>query len=227
MKVFLTPILATFLLWPLGLTTVHSAGDIYDHDTRLWSGFTWRQFKSGNWSGDLHGELRWFDDISRVGAYVIQQKIHYRVNSKTVIGLGPSFINLEKEKAPDNNKIRAEFQASQILFQNQEITFSTRNRLELRWWQANDRETEPMTRHQLKFAKRASFLPCLTKISISNEFFYDWYRSDFNENRFFPVSLHFSSSKKNTSAILYLQVRSRKRLEIWQEAYILGLTLII
>jgi hypothetical protein len=202
------------------------AGDIYDHDTRLWSGLTWRQFKRGKWRGDFHGELRWFSNITRVGAYVLQQKVHYQLGPKTILGVGPSFINLEKEKAPDNNKIRAEFQLTQSLWSNQVVNFSTRNRLELRWWQNNNRETEPMTRHQLKLEVKTSLLPSLVKYSLSNEFFYDWYRSDFNENRFFPVNLHFNFIESGLSSVIYLQVRSRKFLKTWQEAYILGVSLI-
>lgn len=206
----------------LCLTPSYGAGDVYDHDYRLWSSFTWDVFQKDKVKGTFHNEIRWFENISRVGAYVIQPKIHYQLGEGTVIGLGPSFINLEKEKAPDNNKIRAEFQVVQKLWQAQEHSVSMRHRLELRWWQANDRETEPMTRQRFSYFRKSNVLPQLVKIGVSNEFFYDWYRSDFNENRFYPINLVFKGRESKVITTIFFQVRSRKRLEQWQEAYVFG-----
>ncbi len=213
------------ILFFLSLTLSYGAGDIYDHDYRLWSSFTWDVFQKNKVKGTFHNEVRWFENISRVGAYVIQPKIHYQVANGTEIAFGPSFINLEKEKAPNNNKIRAEFQVVQKLWQISGHSISMRHRLELRWWEANNRETEPMTRQRFSYFKKSNLLPSLLKIGVSNEFFYDWYRSDFNENRFFPINLVFKGKDSKLMTTLFFQVRSRKTLEQWQEAYIFGVNI--
>ncbi len=205
-----------------GLPSTRVFAHEFDGDFRIWNEFMWRQYKGERWQTYTWGELRWVDDASRLGVWFLQQKAYYKVTPGLSVGGGGAWIEIKRETSPSTTLARLEFEANPTFKLGEHTSLQWRNRLETQWWQNNDWTTEIVTRHRFRLTHKASWLPRMTRLESSNEFFFDWYDGGFNENRLRPFDIHFQFWNK-TSNNIFFQLRSLKRSGSWTHAYTLGI----
>ncbi len=195
----------------------------YANDFRIWNEFMWTQHKGERWLAFGYGELRWVDDASHVGAWVLQQKVYHQANSWLQLGTGPGWIEIEQPDKSWNTLARLELEANCIHRLSSGEVFALYNRLETRWWENRDWETEYVTRHRLFYLRSANWLPRMLRYEFSNELFYDFSENRINENRFRPANFFFRLSENSTFNV-FTQLRSlrSKRDGHWSHAYIVG-----
>jgi hypothetical protein len=196
----------------------------FDKDFRFWNEFMWRQYTGDRWNTYTWGELRWVDDASELGTWLLQQKVIYKAKPDLSFGAGFAWIEIQNADDSWNRMSRLELEVTPR-WQISDIALITlRNRLETRWWESRGDRTEFVSRHRLRYARNANWFGSMERYEFSNEVFIDFSGEGFNENRFRPVNLFFkfhNDGLYNT----FFQVRSRKlgADRHWEHAYMLGL----
>lgn len=192
----------------------------FDGDTRIWQELMIREHKGEKWTAYTWAELRYFNDASDLNLWFVQQKFYYKLRPNLSVGTGPAWIEVKKSTGW-NTLARWEFELVPTWKFDDGSSLQFRNRLETRWWESRDYDTEFVSRHRLRYSKPADWLPRMKRFEMSNEIFIDYRKGEFNENRFRLYDLHFSAFDKST-VNTFFQVRSRKPGDDWQHAYIFG-----
>lgn len=200
------------------------ANAAFDGDVRMWNELMVRQYKGERWQTYTWSELRWFNDIRDLDLWFFQQKVYYKVDPIWSVGGGPAWIEVQNARGEWNTLARMEFEINPTWRIGEQTTLQFRNRLETRWWETRDYETELVSRHRLRLSHKASWLPHMNRIEMSNEFFFDYRVGAYNENRLRVFDIHFDSIR-GTTMNAFFQIRSRRGGDgdDWDHAYILGL----
>ncbi len=195
----------------------------FDKDFRFWNTLLVQQYKDAKWSTFTYAEARWIDDANKIGAWVAQQKLYYQWKPNLSLGVGPGWIELKDADGGWNTLARMEFEINPSWQIGNQSRLSLRNRLETRWWESRDYQTELVSRHRLHFSRPGNWLPGMTHFGISNEFFFDYRVGAYKENRFRPIQISFDAGERKRFN-LFLQVRSMRSGDgaDWKHAYILG-----
>lgn len=119
-----------------------------------------------------------------------------------------------------NRQHRAEIEVNPNWFPTDWLKVKMRNRVEFRWIEGQGSDN---TRYRQRWMFDVPFkdqLP-LKSIYASSEFFYDFAKNEYNENRSIPIGLNFKINKK-LGGSLYYMVQSRKGTNDWSSNQILG-----
>ena len=192
-------------------------------DFRFWNEFLWKQYKDDHWLAYAYAELRWVNDASYIGTWVLQQKAYYQANNWLQLGGGPAWIEVEQPTGGWNSLARIELEANLISKRKTGSMIGLINRLETRWWESRDWDTEFVSRHRILYSRTANWLPRMAWFEFSNEIFFDYNQGRFNENRFRPANLFFKMTEKSTINV-FAQLRSIRSVTDgrWNHAYIMG-----
>ncbi|MGB0373150.1 MAG: DUF2490 domain-containing protein [Opitutales bacterium] len=220
MKHLITPLLITIV--GMTLTPLHSRAQ-YDGDVRIWQELMIREYKGDRFQAYTWAELRYFDDASRLGLWFVQQKLYYKVNPHLSVGTGPAWIEVEGSNGIWNTMARWEFELNPTVKFEDGSSIQFRNRLETRWWESRDFDTEFVSRHRIRYSRPADWFPRMKRFEMSNEFFFDYRTGSYSENRLRLFDMHFDAFEK-TTANTFFQIRSRRPggRGDWQHAYIIG-----
>lgn len=199
-----------------------SAQSSFDGDWRQWTEFMLQEYKEGNFSSYTWGELRFFDDTSRLGLWYLAQKNYWQLNPRWQAGAGVGFLQVMAPGNGDNNDLwRLELEINPQWKVGEKDKITLRNRLEPRWWENRDYELMYVSRHRLLWSHPARWLPGMTHFESSIEPFFDYDVGEINENRFRPVAFFFKMGEKG-SFNTFFQVRSLKIRGDWEHAWIWG-----
>lgn len=193
-----------------------------------WDKDYWQHFTIKNWEHDkcklyTTGEIR-FRGISNAYHYRLTENFAYKALPFLDFELHYSYILNRAPKNPTvgfRNTSRLEIELNPY-FKINDITFKLRNRLELLKMQ-DISQIMYITRHRASITFPIKNHRFLTGIRISDEFFYNYDINKFNQNRFFPLELLFSPTKK-TSFNVYIMIRSlyNAGLRVWDKSLVLG-----
>lgn len=195
----------------------------FDGDVRLWQELMVREYKGERLQTYTWAELRYVDDVSRLGVWLLQQKVYYTVRPNVSVGTGPAWIEVQDGDGNWNTLARWEFEINPSIRFDDGSSIQFRNRLETRWWESRDYDTEFVSRHRIRYSKPVDWIPRMKRIEVSNEFFIDYRSGSFNENRLRVFDVHFDAFE-HTTANSFFQIRSRKSAGggSWQHAYVFG-----
>lgn len=198
----------------------------FDGDHRIWLAYVVTQLKKEKVTFYSYGDMRWAEEGDYVSLWLVSQKMKYRFNSHLDLGGGYSY--MEGRPKPGkawNTQHWFELEATPKLSLAPDLNLILRNRWESRWIESRDFEPVFKSRHRLFLKYRTSFLPGMESMEISNEIFYNYTDGYVDENRFFPLSIHFKTSA-TTGFDVFCMMRSLRSAsdQNWQTAYITGAT---
>ncbi len=196
----------------------------YADDWRGWNELMLRQYQGDRWQTYSWAELRHVDDLSRLGTWLVQQKLLYRAEPWLSLGIGGAWIEIQGAGGAWTTLARMEYEVTPSWKLSETDSIQFRNRLETRWWENRDWTWEYLTRHRVRYSHKAKWFASMNRIEMSNEFFYDYRLGKYNENRFRLFDLHLDAAPRTTLNGFFL-IRSRRvgGTGDWEHAYIIGL----
>ncbi len=196
-----------FLLFAWAILGILVRGD--EGDLQLWNELMLTEYQTNQWRTYTWAETRHGEDASRLGLWMVQQKVYYRIAPDWEVGLGGSHLDVKDFEGDWNHQTRLELELNPRWELGDESVLLLRNRLEFRRF---DREKERhglVTRHRILYAKRANWFGRMNRFEVSNEFFFDTQKGTLSENRFRPLNLFFDTGSHST-VNLFSQIRSKR-----------------
>lgn len=197
-----------------------------DGDLRLWSEFLVAQHRGPRWTSYTWAELRFIDDIERLGTVVLQQKLYRRFSPTFAAGVGAATIRLTGRTGTTPHMERVELDAVPRWRLGARNAIELRARLEQRWWQPDAARNGIVARARLRWHRNFDGPGPLRRLEVSNEFFRDEARHCYCENRLRIAELHFRLAPRYSGST-FLQVRSLRSGagQDWDHALVLGVGL--
>lgn len=202
----------------LGISLQGEGGDL-----QLWNELMLTEHQAERWKTYTWIEARHYDDTSRLGLWMVQQKVYYRILPDWEVGLGGSYLDVKDLEGDWNRQTRLELELNPRWELGDESVLVLRNRLEFR---AFDREKDRhglVTRHRILYAKNASWFGSMRRFEVSNELFFDTQSGKLSENRLRPLNLFFGTGNRSTIN-LFAQLRSKRAIQAgdWSHAIVMG-----
>jgi len=166
-------------------------------------------------------QVRLHDDSSELRQLYLSQLVS--VDAHEHLGLGVNYTYLPTRSPGTRTFLdqhRIEVEASPRWRAGQGFEVDIRNRLELRWFEGR-RGVNQRSRHRVQGRYALPSRGRLAAVFANNEFFYDWERSAYSENRLTPLGLTFRV-RRRIGVDLYYMVQSLERAGRWRHTHLLG-----
>ncbi len=196
----------------------------FSNDVQYW----WKtQIKE--WDGDkidvnFEAEARFNEEISKLFTWRLAQKLVYSPKKNLDLGIG---YRLEKSRNgagdPFKRKHRLELEVNPHFQFLGNFKVSTRNRLELRWKENQGGKLFPRFRPRFLVSTTANWFPGLQEIAVGNEFFYDFEKKLYNQNRLYPLRAKFKLTPKLGLTLYYMVLSERdSQSNGWRHTHVIG-----
>ena len=189
-----------------------------------WHGFNWRIHQTTNFDASAYGEVRYRDDASQLFQSLVSPRLTWKVLPNLDLGLNYTWFANRTKTGEFADTHRLEVEVNPHVKITDWLEFHNRNRLEIYWADGVNGERY-RSRDRLQFTVPLKGFAPLESIFCNNEFWYEFYRSDYTANRAVPVGLNFHVTGHTHVAVFYMIQSSKQLTGHWDQAHILGTTL--
>lgn len=210
------PLYALAVLLSAGPLTCTGA----DSGNEVWNWLNLDLWDNERWRVHLYMDNR---TAQHRGSYiqVVSPRFKYRLRPWLDLGLGLTLLHIERGDTNDFfPQPRPEFEINPRWAFGEHWKFHSRNRWEIRW---NDWEGKPRhrSRHRLQLRWEASDVGFFRGLFTNNEWFIEYDRGGWTENRWIPFGASFRLSSKVTLHLFYMK-RSFWRSGAWTHDHVGG-----
>lgn len=211
---------AIIYLYTIGLFVILTSATVSARDDwQHWNAYSFNYKLSDRVKFVLNPSLRLRDDISQLFYWQSRQGFSFKLNDNIDLALHYLYADNKSTKGKWTEEHRVEVQPT-LKWKSATFNFSDRNRLEYRSVGGKEKWRY---RNRIKIARPTEIMRFSSTPFVSNEFFYDFKKEEYNQNRA-AVGLYRKITDKVGIEIYYM-VRSDKTGKDWSDVHILGTTL--
>ncbi len=200
-----------------------------EDDFQYWSWYTAKIADTEKIDFSIYADARFFNDTEDLGLYLFSPQVTYDFWKN--LTLKTSYTNIQvKSNNPAASRSEWKFQHRVEIEANPHfqitdwLKFGMRNRMEFRWIEDNGSHN-PRSRHRVGFTIPIKESSSLKAFYMNSEFFYDYAKHEFSENRSVPAGLSFRLDDKTDLAVFYM-IQQKKGSDDWSSNQILGTHLV-
>ena len=192
------------LAWVLAGSLMPATVRAVDAGNEMWNWVNLDLVTTGQWRFHLYLDQRL---AQHRGSYIqlASPRLKYRVHPNLDLGLGLSLLHIERGDSNDFfPQPRSEVEINPRWSWGDHWRFHMRNRWEMRWndWEGKARHR---SRHRLQVAYDLSETGFFKGFYTNNEWFIEYDRDSWTENRWIPLGLSFRLSEAMTLHLFYMQ----------------------
>ncbi len=189
-------------------------------DSQYWSLMTIKHLETPAITWSTHGQVRFIDDISHDGLYLISEQLKYKALDWANLEIHYTYMDVWQSKSNEfTYQHRLELELNPHKKLSQTIELQNRNRFEFRWIEDKGSDnTRFRQRWGLNFLIPNGKL--VKAYFVNNEYFYDFNKALINENRFIPIGIQLPPMGNSKMSLFYM-IQS-KRNDDWSQAHVLG-----
>lgn len=176
-------------------------------DFQYWSRVTLKTWEQGPWSLSTYGDLRLMKDASDPRLYLISERLGYRRLENLDLGLNYTYLESETTLASGQDKFkyqhRLELEVSPGWSVDDWLKVKNRNRMEFRWIEGQGSDNARFRQlWELSFPLKDKWP--FKAFYVNDEYFFDFNRSQINENRLIPAGIEFKVNDKTSLKVFYM-----------------------
>ncbi len=175
-----------------------------DAGNEMWNWFNLDVWSNKRWRAHLYLDSR---TAQHRGSYIqlASPRLKYRLHPNLELGAGFSLLHIERGDTNDFfPQPRSELEINPRWLVGEHWQFHLRNRWEMRW---NDWEGKPRhrSRHRVQIAYEIAKTGILKGFYTNNEWFVEYDRDAWTENRWTPIGVSLRVGEKTTLHLFYMQ----------------------
>lgn len=189
-------------------------------DIFWWPEIQWTMYKDKNIHFYTLAQARLGDGMKNPKIYLVSERLHFHQVDNLDVGVHYTFLRVKHEFLKVfHTHHRFELEINPWFHLCNDWTVHVRNRIEWRWIE-NEKSTHNRFRNRWQLTIPLNNSKYFESIQASNEFFYDFKRKEYTENRLIPLSLTLKHSKQHKFKIYYLL--QTQKIRNWRANHVLG-----
>ncbi len=193
-------------------------------DFQYWSRLTLKTWEQKPYSLSTYFDMRLMDDAADPRLYLISEQLAYRWSENLNLGLNYTYLESETRLASGEEifkyQHRMELEANPHWKPVDWLRIKNRNRVEFRWIEDQGSDNARF-RHRWEIEFPLKDKSPLQAFFANNEFFYDFNKGEYSENRAIPLGIKLAISEKASVQVFYM-IQSRKGVDDWSSNQIVG-----